>query len=157
MAMYEIATPNLLHVTDIIARLSAPIEVGIGPTGARRLIPILGGEARGPRLSGTILAGGADSQLIRHDNLAEVQARYVIETVHGDRVYVENTGMRHAPPELMDRLIKNQPVDPALVYFRSVPRFETSAVALSWLSRAIFVCSGARFPDHVQLRIFEVT
>jgi hypothetical protein len=157
MTTYDIATPNLLHVTDIIARVAAPIEVGNGPTGARRVIPIVGGEARGPRLSGTILTGGADFQLIRHDHLAEIHARYVIETADGERVYVENTGIRHAPPELMDNLTRNQPVDPALVYFRSVPRFETASGALSWLSKSIFVCSGARFPDHVQLRIFEVT
>jgi len=97
------------------------------------------------------------SLFLSSDNLAEIQARYVIETAHGDRVYVENTGIRHAPPEVMDRLINDQPVDPALVYFRTVPRFETASVALSWLQRSIFVCSGARFPDHVQLRIFEVT
>jgi len=55
----------------------------------------------------------------------------VIETREGARVYVENTGIRHGPPEAMARLRRGEPVDPALNYFRTVPRFETSEPALA--------------------------
>ena len=64
------------------------------------MIPILSGRFSG-RLSGRLLEGGVDYQLIRADGLAEIHARYIIETDHGARVYVENTGIRYGPPEAM--------------------------------------------------------
>jgi Protein of unknown function (DUF3237) len=150
-------TPSLTHVFSVEASVAAPIEVGDTPFGARRMIPILGGRVFGPRLSGRLLEGGVDYQLIRADGLAEIHARYIIETDQGARVYVENTGIRHGPPEAMARLRRGEPVDPASIYFRTVPRFETAAAELGWLHRSIFVCAGARFPDWVELRMFEVS
>jgi hypothetical protein len=154
---YKIPTPPLVLVTEILAQVAPPIEMGDGPTGARRIIPIIGGNASGPRLNGKILPGGADFQLIRHDNLTEIQAQYMIETPTGARIYIENTGLRHASPENMDRLKRGETVDPALVYFRSTPRFETASADFAWMERSIFVCSGARFPDFVQFSVFQVT
>ena len=151
------ASPTLVPVFDVIAEVAAPIEVGDTPQGARRMIPILGGRVSGPRLSGHLLEGGVDYQLIRPDGLAEIHARYIIETDGGARVYVENTGIRHGPPEAMERLRRGEPVDPALIYFRTVPRFETAAPDLAWLQRSIFICAGARFPQAVELRFFQVT
>lgn len=150
-------TPSLIHAFDIKAVVAAPLEVGDTPLGARRMIPILSGRVSGPRLSGRLLEGGVDYQLIRTDGLAEIHARYIIETDSGARVYVENTGMRHGPPEAMARLRRGEPVDPAIIYFRTVPRFETAAPEFGWLQRSIFICAGARFPQAVELRIFEVT
>jgi len=47
-------------------------------------------------------------------------------------------------------------VDPALVYFRTVPAFEAPAGEYAWLNGSIFLASAARLPDKVRLRIFEV-
>ncbi|OYU47577.1 MAG: hypothetical protein CFE31_16000 [Rhizobiales bacterium PAR1] len=152
-----ITTPHLLHAFDVVAEVAAPVEVGDTPLGARRLIPILAGSVSGPKLSGKLIPGGVDYQIIRADGLADIHARYVIETGSGARVYVENTGIRHGPPEAMARLRRGEPVDPALIYFRATPKFETADPELAWLMRSIFVCSGARFPDKVVLRMFEVT
>lgn len=150
-------TPSLVHAFDVQATVAAPIEVGDTAFGARRIVPILSGSVSGPRLSGKLLEGGVDYQLIRADGLAEIHARYIIETDRGARVYVENTGIRHGPPEAMARLRRGEPVDPALIYFRTVPRFETAAAELGWLQRSIFICAGARFPERVELRVFEIT
>ena len=150
-------TPSLVPVFDIVAEVAAPIEVGETPLGARRTIPILGGRVTGPRLSGRLLEGGVDYQLIRADGLAEIHARYIIEADQGGRVYVENTGIRHGPPEAMARLRRGERVDPALIYFRTVPRFETAVPELAWLQRSIFICAGARHPQAVELHFFEVT
>jgi hypothetical protein len=151
------AIPSLQPAFDVDAVVAAPIEVGDTPYGTRRMIPILSGRVSGARLSGRLLEGGVDYQLIRADGLAEIHARYIIETDAGGRVYVENTGIRHGPPEAMARLRSGLPVDPAVIYFRTVPRFETAAPELAWLQRSIFICAGARYPDRVQLSIFEVT
>lgn len=152
-----IATPKLVHAFDVEAEVEAPIEIGETPLGARRMILISRGRVSGPKLAGTLLPGGVDYQIIRPGGLADIHARYGIETPSGARVYVENTGIRHGPPEAMEKLRRGEPVDPAVIYFRATPRFETADPALSWMMRSIFVCSGARFPDRVLLRMFEVT
>lgn len=155
--MVDIATPSLVHVADVHVVVGTPIIVGKGPQGLRRVIPIDGGTVDGPRLAGRVLPGGADFQIIRDDWVAEVHARYVIETAAGEQIYVENTGVRHGPPDVIERLNRGEAVDPALIYFRTVPRFETAAPNLAWLTRGLFLCSGVRHSDAVQLRYFEVT
>jgi hypothetical protein len=155
--MSEIATPGLVLVTDLTVNVAPPIDVGETPHGGRRIIPLLGGTFSGPRLNGRMIPGGADFQYWRGDGCTEIHARYVLETDKGELIYVENTGVRHGSPEAMERLAHGLPVDPAQIYFRSVAKLETSAKELAWLNRGIFLCSGARFPERVLIRIFEVT
>lgn len=156
-AEMEPTQPRLTSLCSITAHLLPPQDIGDGPQGRRRLIPIAGGEVTGERLKGKLLANGADFQRIRPDGVTEIQARYIIETHDGHKVYVENTGLRRAPPGVMARLMKGEVVDPALIYFRSVPRFEAPNGPYTWLERSLFLCSGARFPEHVVLNFFEVT
>lgn len=152
-----VPVPDLALAFRVEASVEAPQEVGFTPRGNRRLIPIVSGTARGPRLNGRILPNGVDYQLIVDAGMAEIQARYVIESSDGARIYVENTGIRRAEPSLIEKLRVGEPVDPALVYFRTVPRFETAAPEFAWMMRSIFLCAGARFPDSVVLDIYEVT
>src|SRR4030042_6573398 len=99
--MTEIAAPELRAVTDLIADVTQPIDIGDIPQGRRRIIPISGGTVKGPRLNGRMLPGGADFQIWRSDGCTEIHARYVIETDTKKLIYVENTGLRHGPPEAM--------------------------------------------------------
>jgi hypothetical protein len=145
-----------VHAFDIAARVSAPIEIGHISGNLRRVIPVEGGDVLGPRVRGKVLPGGADFQIMRADGVTELEARYVIETDDGALIYVENRGLRSGPPELMERLRRGETVDPVLIYFRATPRFETAAPAYEWLMRSVFICAGARFPDRVDLRFFEV-
>ena len=64
---------RLLYTSRI--DIAAPLELGDGPHGRRRVINILGGAFAGPRLSGRILPGGADWQVVRADGIAEVSMR----------------------------------------------------------------------------------
>jgi hypothetical protein len=150
-------TPSLEHVADLVARIGAPIEIGRIAGNLRRMIPIAGGEVLGPRIRGRVLPGGADYQMMRSDGITDLHARYVIETDDSNLIYVENSGIRYGSPELMEKLRIGEPVDPALIYFRSTPKFETSAPEYEWLMQSLFICSGARFPDRVELRFFRVT
>ena len=131
-------------------------ELGDTPQGRRRIIPITGGKFHGTRLYGRVLAGGADWQLIRRDGVAELEARYTLETHDGALVYVRNDGYRHGPPEIMERLAKGEPVLPEYYYMRTTPRFETSHARYSWLNRMVCVARGARLPTQVELEVFEV-
>jgi Protein of unknown function (DUF3237) len=146
---------ELLPVAEFKVRVDKPIEIGETRLGRRRIIPILGGEASG-RISGRILAVGADFQQIASDNCATLHGRYVIETPEGSRIYVENTGLRRGSPEAMARLSRGEEVDPALIYFRTAPVFETSDESYRWLMQHLFVATGRRHPDLVELSIYQV-
>lgn len=150
------AGPGLTFVFEARVELGAPIELGQVPGGRRRIIPIVGGTFEGPDIRGTILNNGADWQIVREDGLADLDTRYALRTDDGHVVYVQNKGVRHAPPDVMQRLNAGEMVDPDRVYFRTVPVFETSAPDLQWLARSIFVGSGERHPSHVVIRFWKV-
>src|SRR6185369_4144680 len=132
-------------------------DLGPTPHGRRRIVAILGGRVTGARLTAEIVSGGADWQHVRSDGVLELKARYSILTKDGTEIAVINRGIRRAPPEIMERMSRGEAVDPALVYFRTVPTFEAPAGAYDWLNRSVFLASAARLPDQVRLRIFEVT
>lgn len=137
--------------------LAPPQELGDGPLGRRRVIPITGGSFRGERLSGRVVPGGADWQVIRPDGVAELDARYTLETDDGALIYVRNFGYRHGPAEVMRKLMAGEAVDPAAYYMRTTPRFETGAKRYLWMNRIICVARGARRAAAVELEVFEVT
>jgi hypothetical protein len=136
--------------------LAAPQELGDTPQGRRRIIGITGGRFSGERLSGRILAGGADWQVIRADGVADLDARYTLETSDGALIYVRNRGYRHGPEEVIKRLSRGEIVDANLYYMRTTPRFETGDARYAWLNRIVCVATGARRPSAVELEVFEI-
>ena len=131
-------------------------ELGTGPLGRRRIIPITGGKFEGERLSGRVLPGGADWQVIRPDGVADLDARYTLETGDGALIYVRNKGYRHGPEDVIRRLAAGEAVDPKLYYMRTTPWFETGDARYAWLNRIVCVGTGARLAAAVQLEFFEV-
>jgi len=107
-----------------------PLGSGQSPRGTRQLIPFDGGTVRGPGLSGRVLPGGADVQLLRSDGVMEIDAKCLIETETGA----------------------------GGLYFGSSPSFETAAPELQWLMQHVFVgtASVAAGPT-IELRWFKVT
>ena len=136
--------------------LAPPRELGETPWGRRRIIAITGGSFAGLRMSGIVLPGGADWQIVRADGVAYLDARYTLETADGALVYVENRGYRHGPREVIERLARGADVDPGLYYMRTTPWFETSDPRYAWLNRIICVGTGARRADAVELEVYEV-
>ena len=148
--------PQPEFIAEVQAEVAAPIVIGAGATGERRIVPIIGGRVSGPRLTGEILPGGADFQLIRPDGVAEIEARYALRLNDGALVHVVNRGLRHAAPEDVERLLRGEAVPPERVYFRTAPCFETAAPAHAWLRRRLFVGLGERQPAAVIVRIFAL-
>lgn len=146
---------GLERVMELDIEVESPIEIGETGDGQRRIIPILDGTVTG-EIEGTVIKAGADYQLYRDDRPTELVAKYAIETNDGDRIYVENEGMRHADLETSQRLRDGKPVDPEDVYFCSVPQFETAAEDLKWLEESIFVATGTRLPKGVKLAVYRV-
>ena len=147
-------TLQLLYTSSI--DIAAPLDVGKAPYGQRRIINITGGAFAGPRLSGRILPGGADWQIVRSDGIVEVDARYTLETDDGALIYITNWGLRHGPPGVIGRLSAGEPVDSREYYFRTTPTFETAAPAYAWLNGVIAVAAGERRADAVIITVYEV-
>ena len=102
------------------------------------------------------LPAGADFQLVTDGTTAHLDARYLIELDDGARLFVHNTALRHASPEVTARLLSGEPVPPESVYFRCQPRFETGDARWRWLGERQFVGTGARLPDAVRLSFWQV-
>jgi hypothetical protein len=152
----EPAVPKLTFAFEMHAMVGPPQDIGQVRGGRRRIVPITGGTFAGPGFRAKILPGGADWQTIQPDGFTDLDTRYTIQADSGGLVYVQNAGMRHAAPDVMEKLLAGQTVDPSLVYFRTVPRFETAAPDLQWLTRAIFVGVGERYPTEVVIRFYKV-
>jgi len=148
--------PRLTLAFELRATVGPPMEVGNVAHGRRRIVPITGGTFEGPGIRGKVVPGGADWQIIRPDGFSELDTRYTLETDKGQIIYVQNAGIRHAAPEVMKRLLAGETVDPSLVYFRTVPTFETASPELQWLTRAVFVGTGERYPNDVRIRFWRV-
>jgi Protein of unknown function (DUF3237) len=131
------------------------LHFGPTPYGDRRIIHITGGSFEG-RIAGRIVPGGADWQILRSDGVADLEARYTLETGAGERVLVRSEGLRHGPPDVMAALARGDSVDAARYYFRTAMRFETSAPALAWMNKLIAIGRGVREARAVLLDVFEV-
>jgi hypothetical protein len=149
------APPKLTYAFELHATVAAPTELGQVPNGRRRIIDITGGTVEG-QIKGKVRPGGADWQIVRADGFTELDTRYTIETDKGQLIYVQNPGVRSAPPEVMKRLLAGEVVDPALVYFRTQPKFETSAPDLQWITKSLFIGIGERYPSEVVIRFYRV-
>lgn len=149
----ELRTQYAFTITCRIAEATTAGDTGLG---VRRIIPITGGEVKGEKVNGKVLPFGADFQIIRPNELIDLQARYAFETDDGAVVYVENKGIRFGPVELLERLKRGEPVDPKLIYFRTVPKFETGHEKYRWLMQHIFVASAARHADRVVIDVHQV-
>jgi len=151
-------TPQLStrYVFTITARIGEVTSAGEIGTGVRRIIPIIGGEVKGEGINGKVCPFGADFQIIRPNELIELEAKYAFETDDGAVVCVENKGLRFGPVDLLQKLKRGEPVDPKLIYCRTVPRFETGAAKYRWLMETLFIGSAARHADRVVIDVHRV-
>ena len=104
--------------------------------GVRRIIPITGGTVKGEGINGKVCPFGADFQVIRPNELIELEAKYAFETDDGAVVYVENKGMRFGPVDLLQKLKRGEPPSPARGEGKKARRSITSPNAPSSASAA---------------------
>ena len=159
MTATTLPAPALQHVLDLTVYVAAPIEagnvVGLNSRGKRRIIPITGGKVTG-KVTGKVLPGGADFQIVVSETTADLDARYMIELDNGEHIFVQNRALRRGAAADIAKLVRGEHVSPEAIYFRCVPTFEVSSPALEWLTQSIFIGTGARFPDSVQISIFRL-
>ncbi len=107
--------------------LDAPLDVGPTPHGVRRIVGIRGGSLEGPSMRGEILPAGADWLLVRPDGVVELDIRAVGRLEDGSILYATERGYLRAPPEVMTRIARGEPVEPGDYAFRVVVSYETAS------------------------------
>ena len=133
-----------------------PQQPGTVPHGIRSIVPVTGGDFEGPRLRGKVLPGGGDWLLLRSDGVLELDLRVTLETDDHALIYMTFQGLRHGPPDAIAALGRGEVVDPATYYFRTLPRFETSAEKYAFLNRIITVGVGETRADGAVHTIDEI-
>lgn len=130
--------------------------VGPAPEEYRRVGIIAGGSFEGERLSGKVLEGGSDWQTVRKDGTVIINVRLMLQTNDGAFVGMTYQGVRSGPPDVIAKIDKGEPVDPASYYFRINPLFQASAPQYDWLNRVVGIGTGHRFADGPLYSIFEL-
>ena len=148
--------PELQLLFEARGILDASMVVGDTPAGLKRVVPILGGEFKGPRIRGSLVPGGADWQYVRADEVTVVEARYLLRTDDDVLIEVHNRGIRHGPPEIMRRLADGENVDAGEYYFRATPVLTAPSGKYEWLNRSLYVCSGARYATAITLWVYQI-
>lgn len=127
-----------------------------GPLGKRWFIPVTGGTFTGERLSGALQSGGSDFQLIRLDGVAELDVRVTLKTDDGVTIQLKGHGIRHTPPEVLERIMSGAEVAASEYYFREALFFEAPAGRYEWLNRIIAIAKGGRMKSEVFIDAYEV-
>ena len=122
----------------------------------RQVGVIPGGRFTGERLSGRVRDGGSDWQTVRPDGSVLLDCRLVLETLDGALIAMTYAGSRVGAPEVLARLARGEPVDPAEYYFRINPLFSTADPKYAWLNNVLAVGIGHRLPEGPVYSIFEI-
>lgn len=124
--------------------LAEPRVIGRTHAGLRRVIPIAGGTITGPKLTGVVLPGGADWNVVRPDGAVHVWARYEIQTPDGTIISVLNEGLGTV-------------TDPATMLLPTRPTFEVPETGPAWLGTGFFLGELRPVsPVQVQIAVHEV-
>ena len=101
-------------------RLSVrPLQVvGETPVGVRRIGVVFGGVFEGERLSGEVLDGGSDWQILRPDSVLTLDVRLVLKTTDGAVIGMTYRGLRHGASMCCNG---------SIAVSASIPRATTSA------------------------------
>jgi hypothetical protein len=153
------STPELRYEFAFTARVavSPPVTIGSGPEGLRRFVPIEGGPVSGPLFNGRVIAGSGDWQVVRPDGVLNADARYTLESHDGVLVACTNRGIRHAPPDIMAKLMRGEPVALDSYYFRTSAQFEAPVgSAYEWMNRAMFTGKAERVPNAAIIHFFRM-
>ncbi len=130
--------------------------IGVTPVALRRIGVVPGGQFEGDRLSGEVLEGGSDWQMVRNDGSTTLNVRLVLRTTDGALIGMTYQGIRHGPADVVEKIEKGEEVNPASYYFRINPVFETASTRYDWINRILAIGAGHRQANGPIYNIFEV-
>lgn len=151
--------PRLEYAFTVTIRLRPP-AVYLRPSlsgSERAAIYLEDGQFEGPNIRGRVLPGsGGDWPLVRPDGVIDFDARYMLEVDDGTLIYMQNRGYRWGSPEVMERLRRQEAVDPTQYYMRVSPRFEVPQGKHDWLARYVFIGIAEKTPRGNRIAYYKV-
>ncbi len=135
----QIEAPVLRWVGHARVEVEAPVSLGPGPQGERRVVPVTGGRVTGA-WDGVVLAGGADWQEVHADGSVTLSARYPVALSDGRTVCFVARGAR--------------PAAGAGGGFRTSLLFDGDTADAT--SATVYVADGRKVEGAVEFDIFEV-
>jgi len=131
--------------------------VGDTPRGTLLIGYIKGGTFEGPRLKGEVLPGGGDWIRVRADGVVrEPDVRLTLRTDDGHLIYMSYRGIFKIPPELLQRILRGDPVNPSEYYLRTTPVFETASEKYGWLNELVAVGVGTRTSTGLDYQVYAI-
>ena len=125
---------ELVPLCTLHVQLKAPIVVGAGCAGTRRIVEVASIVVKGDRLSGEMVgAASADWILLGPEGTATIDARVTLRTDDGAIIFTQYNGKMAAD-------LSRGMTLPATGYV--APRFETSDQRYAWLNRIQAVGKG---------------
>jgi len=160
-----IDNPRMELVMEV--RLTFPEVYNMAPLpggGMRTAVLVQGGVFEGPLLKGRAIPGsGGDYAYWRGDDVACLDARYLLEEEDGTAIMLMNRGFLWGrKPDTMARLRdwafnNGDPVPHDEYYLRSSTSFECAAGKHDWLTKHVFIGVGERKADGNLLRYYALT
>jgi hypothetical protein len=144
----DIQPIDLAFLFRVTVETAGPPTALDTPAGRSLWIAVSGGTVEGPAMNGTVAAAGGDWGFVpvKQDpadpDVSEYDARLVLTDAQGHKVLMRYTGLGYR--RAIDNggyspgAIKN----PVLYYFRTTPRFITSAAPYRALTRMVALATG---------------
>ena len=130
LAKHPPLVPTSRLVWTALVEIDDRQDLGETANGHRFMVPILGGQVHGApgfeAISGKVLSGGADRQLLRPDGAKELDALYEIKT-HGGTIITVRNRVITEEPQGRDR------------YAMSHLALDVPKGPLDWLTRRLLV------------------
>jgi hypothetical protein len=143
------------YIGELRIEVTGSYMLGASPLGQRRLDRLEKGHFRGPKVQAEIVAG-MDLLLGGADGAMRPDVRLVLKLDDGETLLIVYRGVRHGPPEVMQRIAKGEPVAAHEYYLRTGIVFETASAKYGWLNRIVGVGVGRREPTAAVYDVFEI-
>lgn len=161
----QLDNPRLELVMEV--RLKFPEAYSMVPLpggGMRTAVLVREGTFEGPLLKGRAIPGsGGDYAYWRGDEVACLDARYLLEEDDGTTIMLQNRGFLWGrKPDTMERLRDwafkdGETVPHEDYYLRAQTSFECAAGKHDWLTKHVFIGVGERKSDGNRLRYYALT
>jgi hypothetical protein len=143
------------HAFRLDLRFAAPLRLP-SLSGERGFFRVVEGTLHGARFRGSVVDDGGDWVVLRPDGIVETESRMMIRTDDGALVYWRSRGVIRARPEQLADFRAGKTLAAGGATYRSAPYFDAAVGAYDWLTKALFVASGAFHGDRASLDVYEV-
>lgn len=144
------------YIGELKIEVTGSYLLGDAPLGRRRLDRLDKGHFRGPKIAAEVVSGGMDLLLGGADGALRPDVRLILRLDDGEVLLAQYRGVRHGPPQVMQRIAAGEAVPPDAYTLRTALVFETASRKYDWMNRVVAVGVGRREPGAAIYDVFEV-